>query len=225
MSNGIVRKRGKSMLQVIDLSQELAPGMVVYPGSPQPQFRQVATIESDGYREMMMTLCTHHGTHLDAPAHLIAGGLTVDQLAPASFVGEALVLDFTRPDTATVDVQDLRPYEAIISGHDFVLLHTGWSKFWGDRRYFADYPVLSEAAARWLVAAGLRGVGVDTMSVDAPAAAGLPVHRLLLAGGLVIVENLNNLAALPHHSFFFSCLPLRLKDGDGSPVRAVALLS
>jgi kynurenine formamidase len=213
------------MLQVIDLSQELAPGMAVYPGSLQPQFRQAATIENDGFRELLVTLCTHHGTHLDAPSHLLAGGRTVDQLAPASFIGKALLLDCTRPGTVTVDVQELRPFEAIIDDHDFILLHTGWSRFWGDRRYFADYPVLSEAAARWLVAAGLRGVGVDAVSVDAPAAAGLPVHRLLLAGGLVIVENLTNLAALPQRPFLFSCLPLRLKDGDGSPVRAVALLS
>jgi kynurenine formamidase len=213
------------MLQVIDLSQELAPGMMVYPGSPQPQFRQAATIESDGFRELMVTLCTHHGTHLDAPSHLIAGGRTVDQLPPESFIGKALLLDCTRSDTATVDLQDLRPYEGAIDGHDFVLLHTGWSRFWGDRRYFADYPVLTEAAASWLVAAGMRGVGVDAVSVDAPAATGLPVHRLLLADGLVIVENLTNLAALSQRSFIFSCLPLRLKDGDGSPVRAVALLS
>ncbi len=211
-------------MQVIDLSQELAPGMPVYPGSPSPQFHPAATIESDGYRETTVTLCTHHGTHLDAPAHLIAGGRTIDQLAPSSFIGEALVLDCTRTEKTIIDVQDVRRSEKIIGSHDFILLHTGWSRFWGNSRYFAGYPVLSEAAAHWLAGIGLRGVGVDAVSVDPPAVNGLPIHRLLLGAGLVIVENLTNLAALPQHSFLFSCLPLGLKNGDGSPVRAVALL-
>lgn len=212
-------------MQVIDLSQELAPGMPVYPGSPPLQFRQEATLERDGYRETMVTLCSHHGTHLDAPAHLIAGGRTIDRLAPASCIGEALLLDCSEAGKTTIEVQELRRYEKVVGNYDFVLLHTGWSRFWGDRRYFSGYPVLSEAAAHWLVAAGLRGVGVDAVSVDPLVAPGLPIHRLLLGGGLVIVENLTNLAALPLRSFLFSCLPLPMKDGDGSPVRAVALLS
>jgi arylformamidase len=211
-------------MQVIDLSQMLAPGMPVFPGSQPPQFHEAADLGRDGYREMTLTLCTHQGTHLDAPAHLLAGGSTLDRLALTSFVGEALLLDCTTMSGATIDEGVLRPYRALLRRHAFVLLHTGWSSWWGDQRYFRDYPVLSEAAARRLVSAGVRGVGVDAVSVDPLAALELPIHRILLGAGLIIVENLTNLAAIPHRSFLFSCLPLNIEGADGSPVRAVALL-
>ncbi|MBE0585324.1 MAG: cyclase family protein, partial [Desulfofustis sp.] len=180
--------------------------------------------DGDGYREMIVTLCTHQGTHLDAPAHLLADGLTLDRLALTSFVGKALLLDCTTMTGTTIDEGALHPYGELLGRHDFVLLHTGWSRWWGEQRYFRDYPVLSEAAARRLVAAGVRGVGVDAVSVDPLAALELPIHRLLLGAGLVIVENLTNLATIPQQSFLFSCLPLNIENGDGSPVRAVALL-
>lgn len=211
-------------MQVIDLSQMLEPAMPVYPGTEPPLFAEAATIDTDGYREKRLSLRSHTGTHMDAPAHIMADGWTLDQLPVETFIGEALVFNCTGRERTTIEERELRPHAAQISRYAFFLLHTGWSRFWGDQRYYHDYPVVSEGAARWLVAAGLRGVGVDAISVDAPEAADLPVHRILLGAGLVIVENLTNLAAVPKRSFLFSCFPLKIKAADGSPARAAALL-
>jgi kynurenine formamidase len=105
-----------------------------------------------------------------------------------------------------------------------VLLRTGWSALWGVEDYFRDFPCLTPDAARWLVDRGVRGFGVDTCSVDPPASSDLPVHHVLLGAGVLIVENLANLQALPGGRFQFLALPLRLSDADGGPVRAVAMV-
>jgi kynurenine formamidase len=84
---------------------------------------------------------------------------------------------------------------------------------------------LSGNAADWICGFGLKGLGVDTISVDPPQAPGLPVHRRLLEQQMILVENLNRLQGLPQSGFTFFALPLRIQDGDGSPVRAVAMIS
>lgn len=84
--------------------------------------------------------------------------------------------------------------------------------------------MLSLSVARWLAAFSLKGVGTDTISVDEMASSALVVHRTFFAASLLIVENLAGLEALIGKEFIFSCLPLKIADADGSPVRAVAIL-
>ena len=171
-----------------------------------------------------LTLYSHTGTHIDAPAHIIAGTPTLDQLPLKQFCDRACVLDCTRSDAATVTLTDLHRRADLIRAHAFVILHTGWSRYWGQQRYFSGYPVLSGSAARWLADQGLTGIGVDAISADPAGSTRLAVHTILLGAGMVIVENLTNLAMVPDASFLFSCLPLKIKDADGSPVRAVAMV-
>ncbi len=211
------------MMFIIDLSHPLTPAMPVYPGTEPPTFTATATIERDGFREKRLVLQSHVGTHVDAPAHLLHDGATLDRMPLTSFAGRALVIDCTDLERGEIDEARLQPYRSELPDHDFVLLHTGWSRHWGRPRYLEGFPVLNEAAARLLTGSGLRGIGVDALSVDPLDADDLPIHRLLLTAGLVIIENLTNLAALPQRSCLFHCFPLAIKDGDGSPVRAVAL--
>jgi kynurenine formamidase len=105
---------------------------------------------------------------------------------------------------------------------DFVLLRTGWERHWGTPRYYRDWPWLEPALAERLAGAGLRGVGLDSPSVD-PLDEGAS-HERLAAGGLINVENLANLDRLPDGPFLFMAFPLRLQGAEASPVRAVALL-
>jgi arylformamidase len=84
------------------------------------------------------------------------------------------------------------------------------------------HPTLTEGAARLLLGADVRLLGVEAPSVDAPSATGLPVHHLLLGAGVIIVENLD-LSAVPHGDYELICLPLRVRDGDGAPARAVLI--
>ena len=115
------------------------------------------------------------------------------------------------------------PIVILFKDSDFVLIHTGWSRYWGLVSYNTGYPVLSGNAADWICGFNLKGLGVDAISVDPPQAPGLPVHHRLLKQQMIIVENLNRLQDLPQSGFVFLALPLKIRDGDGSPVRAVAM--
>lgn len=209
----------------VDLSHFLETDMPVFPGTDPPAFEETAAIEADGYREKKIALCSHTGTHIDAPAHIVAGTKTLDQLPVDTFCGNAFLLNFTKAGKGTADLQDLLYHADAIRNSAFLILHTGWSRYWGTERYFSGYPVFSESTARWLAGLGLKGVGMDTISADPSDSVDLPIHNILLGAGLVIVENLTNLAAVPDHSFLFSCFPLKIREADGSPVRAVAMLS
>ncbi|MBC2742974.1 MAG: cyclase family protein [Desulfosarcina sp.] len=211
-------------MDIIDLSHFLEAGMPVYPGTGTPVLAEVNTIDSDGFREKKLTFYSHTGTHMDAPAHIVAGTKTLDQLPVDTFCGDAFLLNCTRAGKGTVDLQDLLPHEDAIRKCAFLLLLTGWSRYWGDERYFSDYPVLTPDAARWLAALGVKGIGMDTISADQADSVDLPIHNILLGAGMVIVENLTNLDAILKESFVFSCFPLKIKDADGSPVRAVAMV-
>ncbi|BBO71310.1 cyclase [Desulfosarcina alkanivorans] len=212
-------------MKIIDLSHFLESRMPVFPGAEPPALEETATIETDGYLEKKITFNSHNGTHIDAPAHIVTGAKTLDQLTMDTFCGEAFLLSCIGAGKAVIDLRDLLPYTEAIHTSDFIIFNTGWSRYWGDDRYFSGYPVLSENAARWLAGVGLKGVGMDTISADTIDSEDLTVHHVLLGAGMVIVENLTSLAALPDRSFLFSCFPLKIKDADGSPVRAVAIMS
>ena len=210
-------------MRVIDLTHPIHSGMPVYPGTPPPQFHRVSRVETEGFTEHGLTFTTHTGTHLDAPAHMLSGAATLDRLDPQNFVGPGIVLDVTAGGKTQVEVDDLVPRPEGLRGKDFVLLHSGWSRHWGSPAYFSGYPVLSDGAARWLADMGLKGVGVDMISVDAPDASDYPIHKILLRQGVILIENLQNLSALQGLAFTFVCLPLNVHNADGCPVRAVAL--
>jgi arylformamidase len=212
-------------MKLIDLSHPLLDDMPVYPGSESPLFETVATVNHEGYAEKRITLFSHTGTHLDAPSHILSQGLSLDRLPVDHFAGSASVLDFSSHSGQSIEIDDLIPYRYLIQNSDFILIYTGWSRHWGLEAYYTGYPVLSGNAADWIGGFRLKGLGVDAISVDPPQAQGLPVHRSLLEQQTILVENLNRLQDLPQSGFTFFALPLRIQDGDGSPVRAVAMMS
>jgi kynurenine formamidase len=107
---------------------------------------------------------------------------------------------------------------------DFLLFHTGWSRHWGRPAYFEGFPVCSPDLARQLAGTAVKGVGFDTISIDAVQATDLSNHRRLLAAGKIIIENMTGLASVSGKAFHLACFPLKVAAGDGSPVRAVAML-
>jgi arylformamidase len=209
---------------LIDLSHPLFDGMPVYPGSEPPVFETVATVSHDGYAEKRIVLFSHTGTHLDAPAHILSRGLSVDRLPVDHFAGPASVLDFSSHSGPFIEIDDLLPYHSFFQNSDFVLIRTGWSRHWGFASYHTGYPVLTENAADWICGFDLKGLGVDAISVDPPGAFDFPVHHRLLEHNMVLVENLNRLQDLPQSGFIFFAMPLRIQNGDGSPVRAIAMM-
>lgn len=213
-------------MKVIDLSHTITADMPVFPGTDQPEIAPIVTHEEHGYLEHKLTIFSHVGTHIDAPAHMIKDAQTLDQMDATAFCGTALALDLTtkNENNRTICIDDLAPFEAEIAENDFLILNTGWYKHWGSTKYFSDYPALTAEGATWLADFDLKGIGVDVISIDPPENKDFAVHNILLSTGMIIIENLTNLHRLPECTFVLSCLPLKYEGADGSPVRAAAFV-
>ncbi|HPE69186.1 MAG TPA: cyclase family protein [Thermotogota bacterium] len=219
-------------MKIIDLSYRLQNGMPFYPGTEAPQFSRPFSLEKHGFAETRLTLLTHVGTHLDCPAHMIPSGATTDTTPLERFFGEGLLLDcqgHVRDGFILESV--LSPQMHALLASRFVLFRTGWESFWGKEEYFHGFPVFSPGLAELLVARGVKGVGVDTISIDGDASEGFANHHLLLGAGITVVENLCCLPELQRELsqkdaplFSFGAFPLKISGGDGSPVRAFALV-
>ncbi len=213
-------------MRVVDLSHTISETMPVYPGTQPPSLAIGNTYEKDGFRETLLTLFSHTGTHMDAPNHLFPEGATLDSLPVSHFTGSALVIDCChRGAGALITMEDLAPYRSGADGADYLLFYTGWSKFWGSEDYFGNYPCLDAQLVEYLIETKKKGVGLDCIGIDPIADAHLTRHRRLLQDrAFVIIENLANLDQVGEARFTFLALPLKFEASDGAPVRAVALV-
>ncbi len=209
-------------MRYIDLTQTISPGMPVYPGTEPPLISQPCTIEQDGFNERKLTLYSHTGTHLDSPAHILKNGVTLDRLPLEHFCGSATVIDATGTPGLEIPLQllDTLGEDKV----DFVIFYTGWYHKWSEPDYFDGFPVLAPETAHQLAARGIKGVGIDAISVDPVHTTEFTIHKILLNRGMVIIENLTNLKSLAGKKFTLYCFPLKIEAADGSPVRAVAVL-
>lgn len=214
----------------IDLTLMLHEGMVTFPvhWHPVVEITQLGRHGVEGRETRKFTLGTHTGTHLDAPRHFIPGGSTVDEIPIETLVGPAVLVDFTDcPPFGEVDVAD---FEAQLGEcrPERLVMRFGWSKRWGGLDYYSDHPYISNAAAEWLVARGVKLLAMDTPMPDNPANGRLseidsPVHKILLGAGMILVEYLNSLEELRTREFELIVLPLKILGADGCPVRCVAV--
>jgi arylformamidase len=211
-------------MRIFDVTHPITENMPVYPGTEAPVFQQANTLAKDGFIEQKITFYSHTGTHMDAPSHIFPAGKTLDDFPPSTFCGTALILDFSRIHSTRIEPTHLMPHAQNIAKSSFVLIHTGWSGFWGEQQYFSGFPVLTQEAAQWLMVFRLNGLGVDTISVDSVEETALPNHRIILGANTLVIENLANLSPLSGKMVQFFCLPLKLANAEGSPVRAIALL-
>ncbi len=209
------------VLQLIDLTHLITNEMPLFPGSPPPEIRQVTSVAQEGYRVSTIQMNYHIGTHVDAPAHMLEDGATLAEMAIDRFYGRALLLDLTACK-AQITLREIEKKAAAIAQAEYLLLKTGWSRYWGSAAYYRDFPCLTLEAAQRLTQFSLKGVGIDAISIDAIDSTTYPVHHILLGAGLLVVENLTRLDAIPAEECQFFALPLRIEGADGSPVRASA---
>ena len=204
-----------------DLSHRLASGMPIFPGDPTVLIEPWA--DEAPWRVSALHLGSHSGTHVDAPRHYFAGGRGIGDYPPARFVGPGLVLDASgRGDNEPLGLEVLAARRDPIRRGLFVVLRTGWDRFWGEERYLR-HPYLGADLASTLVAAGVGLVGIDALNVDSTPDCTSAAHERLLGADVLIVENLRGLEALvAGRPYIFAFLPLALGDVDGAPVRALA---
>lgn len=212
-------------LRVIDLCRPIEDSMQVFPGDISPVVEEFAEMSDAGFRTKKITMSSHTGTHMDAPAHMLADGARLDELPNDTFFGFAVIVDVSGRAGREIESADLGLTKEEMAAADFLLLHTGFEDKMGSGAYLKDFPVLSQEAARRLTEAGLKGIGVDAISVDPVESEECPIHKIILGGGMVIMENLRGLRQLPFKvPFCLTALPLALKGADGAPVRVMAVL-
>lgn len=201
------------MQQWRDISIPMQQGMTAWPGDPvfsmEPAVRIARGASCNVSR---ISLCTHTGTHCDAPWHFIESGKTLDQIDPAVFIGDALVIE--PADTDLVRAADL-PAERL---PERVLFKTRNSNLPVDGPFDPAFTALSEDAAERLVRDGVLLAGIDYLSIAAKGNSD-PVHRILLGAGIVILEGLR-LAGIAPGVHPFAALPLPIVGADGAPCRA-----
>jgi kynurenine formamidase len=210
-------------MPAVDLTYRMTIDMPVYPGTPPPEIRPIARFQDSGFREQQLTFASHTGTHMDAPSHILDRGATLDELSVNQFFGTGLCIDVGMTIPGPIEWTMLQRFQKELADSDFLLLRTGWGQYWGSLRYFQGYPVLTTSASKRLSEFNLKGVGVDTLSVDTEDTADYPIHHTLLENHILIIENLANLDRLPEGLFGqLYCLPLHIGASDGAPTRVVA---
>lgn len=207
---------------IIDLSHSIEPGMPVYPGSQIPEIRELELSEESNVYVKSFAFDGHTGTHIDTPRHFFAGGDSISSLDVSNFTGNAEIVDCSKVMEGSYIPAQIIDDDKIIENNDFIIFYTGWAKKWGTEDYFKGFPVLSQELAVILADSTIKGIGLDVISIDPVYSEDSSNHKIVLGAGKIIVENLTNLEVLLGRQFEFSCFPLNIKDGDGSPVRAVA---
>ena len=206
-------------MKVYDLTHTIRNDMPVYPGTEQPRLTTACTIEEVGYRETLLHMYSHTGTHMDAPAHMLPDGAALDRYPGEKFVGAAIVVDCRGEKDISLPL--LQRYD--LSGVDFVLFCTGWDKKWGSPAYYEHFPCLTAEAAAYLAALPLKGVGEDSISLDPCDSTEFPNHITLMKADFINTENLTGLDALLGRRFTFVTLPLKFENADGCSCRAIAM--
>jgi len=197
---------------IIDLSVPINEQTPVYPGDPAPKIEPASVLAKDGYNDHLVSLGTHIGTHIDAPMHMLENGANLDSVSVEQFVGNGKLVQIKDDDFDAVKT-------AGIQAGDIVLFYTGMSDRFHDPVYFEEYPAMPEEIAQYLVDTKVKMVGVDTCSVDNQD--DFPIHKVLLADNVLIIENLTNLSQLLGKQFNIYALPIKLQI-DGAPARVIA---
>ncbi|HML35825.1 MAG TPA: cyclase family protein [Bacillota bacterium] len=212
-------------MKIIDLTHVISEDMPVYPGTETPKLNTANTLEKDGFKETLMIMYSHTGTHMDPPAHLYAQGATLDAMPITNFVGKGFVVDCTDlKEGELITMDKINRNKAKVEEAEFILFNTGWSRYWGKDEYYGKFPVADKEVVEYLARNKKKGFGVDVISIDSMEAEDLPSHQVILSSGMVIIENLVNLDQVGSDIFTVCLLPLKWKDADGSPIRAIAIL-
>lgn len=218
------------MPRIVDLTFPVHEGMTTFaaPWHPYVEITQLGRHGLEGRETRKIVMGTHSGTHCDAPRHFIPGGATIDEIPLDVFVGPAVVCDFSGvPASHAINADELA--RAIGDRRtERVVLRYDWSDKIGTRAYYTDHPYLEVRAAEWLVARGVKLLGMDAPMPDNPrdgmgSGNDSPVHKALLGRGVVLVEYLCNLRAIAKPDIELIVLPLKVREGDGAPARCIAI--
>lgn len=218
----------KSAVRVVDLSHTIEQGMITYKGLPGPlicdhlsrlKSREIYA-EGTEFQIGKIEMVGNTGTYIDMPFHRYAHGHDLADLAIERVADVPGVL--VRVEGGAGRAIDWHQFAPVTCRGHAVLIHTGWDRHWRTDAYFEGHPFLTEKAAVYLRDQGALLVGIDALNIDDTTGGTRPVHSVLLAAGIPIVEHMTGLEALPASGFRFSAVPPKIRGMGTFPVRAHA---
>jgi len=223
-------------MRIIDLTLELEDGTSTHPAHARCvvlEFANHAFTASRfqppcrGFASKVLIFSDHIGTHVDAPFHYFPEKATIEAVPPEQLMGAAICLDLAGkhpadPITPAMLEEAERRAGVRVEPGD-ILLVRAWPGHHTDDGFF-QCAGLTQAAAAWVVEREIKALGCDLATPDDPRDMTRPVHLALLGRGILIIEELANLAELPVPRVQFVGLPLKIRGATGSPIRAVAII-
>ena len=211
-------------MRALDLTHTFDNGMPVFPGLPAPAFEPIAKVEDDGYAMTRYSMLNHIGTHVDAPAHQIAGGDTLDEIGLERLVTDAVRIDVSqRTPHGAIPLDELLPHLDDVRAGDIVLFYSDNARNYGTEAYWTGWSFPDADASRALIERGVSAVGFDGPSADPVDSTTFELHRIWLSAGRMIIENATNLDRLPARAQLVVA-PMKVARANGAPTRIFALL-
>ena len=207
-------KKGAVLMKIYDISMEIRNDMMVYKNQEQrrPRLEQTRKIHEEGVNESTLHINLHTGTHMDAQRHVLENGSTIEDIDLNKCITPCKVLDFTHLNDC-ISKEELMKKN--IQKDDFILLKTR-NSFREDFDF--EFVYLNSDGAEYLQETGIKGVGIDSLGIER-GQPGHMTHKALLSKDIVILEGLR-LKDIEEGEYILCALPLKLRGGDGSPVRA-----
>jgi kynurenine formamidase len=216
--------------RIYDLTHDIYHNMPYHPSLKPPMVSVLNIMARDGYETREITISTHHGTHVDAPSHMVNNAKTVDGYSPNELIRPAVIIKLTglRPGEE-IKPSHLSRFEYVIKRNEAVLINTGWSSKRGfGREYLYEWPYIGLDAANYLVSVNdrLGIVGIDGLSIaGGPESRPIDVHRVFMMRNVLIIEELNFTRIEPelkdrdYIEGVVIVAPLLIRGGDGAPAR------
>ena len=208
-------------MELFDISLTISEELATWPGDPKIKLTQISKIaEGETSNVTHLSATVHSGTHIDAPDHFLNNGKTVDEIPLDLLVGLAYVAEI--PTKEHITKEEIKK-AGLPKGLKRILFKTHNSSLWeyGGSEFQEDFIGLAPDGAKYLVDSGIEVVGVDYLSV-APFHDPEPTHKILLENDILVIEGLD-LSKIDPGEYTLLCLPLKIKDSDGSPARVLLM--
>lgn len=205
-------------MNLYDISWPITPEMTAYKDKKTVSFEIVKNFEEDGVRESIITLSSHTGTHIDAPAHFLSDGQFVDNNLITNFSGSCTVFDLSHI-TESISRTDLE--NLVINEGDIILFKTKNSLLSPTEKFVPDFIYLNESGATYLAEKKIKTVGIDYLGIERNQP-NHETHMVLMSNNITIIEGLR-LDHVPPGQFFLWCVPLAIIGLEAAPARALLI--
>ena len=204
-------------MKIYDLSPEISENMIIYKDSLEkiPKITVTRTIE-EGANESKLDIYVHSGSHVDAPYHILQNGKTIENINLEKFMGKAIVLDFTKIKEY---ISKKILLEKNFFGKDYIVLLKTKNKL--DKTFNFSFTYLEKSGAEYLVSKKIKAVGIDSLGIERNQP-NHDTHKIFANKNIPIFEGLD-LSKVKEGMYLFYGFPLKIKKGDGSPIRAVLI--